>query len=43
MATSTPGIIGAVWHTLVSFLHFSEGRPVFVEAAWDYQNLQNII
>ena len=31
-----------IWHKLVSFLHFPEGRPVFVEAAWDYQNLQNI-
>jgi hypothetical protein len=33
--------LAQVWHTLVSFLHFPEGRPVFVEAAWDYQNLQN--
>ena len=31
-----------VWHILVSFLHFPEGWPVFVEAAWDYQNLWNM-
>jgi len=24
------------WHILVTILHFPEGRPVFVEAAWDY-------
>jgi hypothetical protein len=27
---------------MVSFLHFPEDQPVFIEAAWDYQNLQNI-
>ena len=30
-----------VLHTLVPFLHFPEGRTVFVEGAWDFQSLQN--
>jgi len=28
--------LAQVFLTLVLFLHFPEGRPVFVEAAWDY-------
>jgi hypothetical protein len=41
-ATCIPRIIGASMVHIGFTYSFSEGRPAFVEAAWDYQNLQNI-
>ena len=41
-ATSIPTIIGSVLAQIRFIFYFDEGWPLFVEAAWDYQNLQNI-
>jgi hypothetical protein len=40
--TYTPTIIGAILAQIGFIFYFPEGRPVFVEAAWDYKSLQNI-